>query len=208
MNILVIAATELEIAPFINNKKTDVLITGVGAAPAIYYLTKHLLAAEYDLVVQAGIAGSFHHNQPMAEVVLIEQDTFADAGIMETENYQTLIEAGLAKDEFPYQNGWLHNDHPLLAQSPLKKVRAITVNTVGVTTHHTNSYIDKFAPDIESMEGAALHYICLLENVPFIQIRAISNHVGIRDKGLWKMKEAIDNLSEELTILINQFNQQ
>ena len=54
------------------------------------------------------------------------------------------------------------------------------------------------------MEGAALHYVCLQEKVPFIQLRAISNYVGERDKSKWKMQEAITNLHNELLKLLNQ----
>ena len=64
--------------------------------------------------------------------------------------------------------------------------------------------IKQFDPGIETMEGAALHYVCLQENIPFIQIRSVSNHVGERDKTKWKMKEAINNLNTELSKLINR----
>jgi futalosine hydrolase len=33
------------------------------------------------------------------------------------------------------------------------------------------------------MEGAALHFVCLQEDISFIQLRAISNFVGERDSG-------------------------
>jgi len=55
---------------------------------------------------------------------------------------------------------------------------------------------------IESMEGAAFHYVCLQEAVPFLQLRAVSNMIGERDKTKWLMKEAIDNLNKELIVLI------
>jgi futalosine hydrolase len=46
------------------------------------------------------------------------------------------------------------------------------------------------------MEGAALHYACILEGVPFIQIRGISNKVGERDKTKWKIPAAIQSSNE------------
>jgi len=64
--------------------------------------------------------------------------------------------------------------------------------------------INEFDADIESMEGAALHYVCLQENIPFLQVRSVSNYVGERDKTKWKMKEAIHNLNTELSKLINR----
>jgi futalosine hydrolase len=44
------------------------------------------------------------------------------------------------------------------------------------------------------MEGAALHYVCINEGIPFIHLRAVSNLVGERDKQRWKMQKAIENL--------------
>jgi futalosine hydrolase len=44
------------------------------------------------------------------------------------------------------------------------------------------------------MEGAALHYVGGITNTPFIQIRAVSNYVGERNKAKWKLKESIEQL--------------
>jgi ABC-type Co2+ transport system permease subunit len=60
MQILVIAATAMEIAPFTEAAlKADLLITGVGAPATGYYLLKKLHQSKYDLVIQAGIGGTF-----------------------------------------------------------------------------------------------------------------------------------------------------
>jgi futalosine hydrolase len=56
------------------------------------------------------------------------------------------------------------------------------------------------------MEGAALHYVALCEKIPFLQLRAVSNYVGERDKNKWALREAIANLNMELQrILIKLF---
>jgi futalosine hydrolase len=52
------------------------------------------------------------------------------------------------------------------------------------------------------MEGAAFHYACLQMNTSFLQLRGISNVVGERDKNKWKMKEAIGNLNNELSKIL------
>ncbi|HET8984632.1 MAG TPA: futalosine hydrolase [Trueperaceae bacterium] len=44
---------------------------------------------------------------------------------------------------------------------------------------------------IESMEGAAAAQVCLALDLPFLEIRAVSNEVGVRDKRLWRIHEAI-----------------
>jgi futalosine hydrolase len=48
------------------------------------------------------------------------------------------------------------------------------------------------------MEGAALHFACLQSGIPFIQIRTISNTVGVRDKQQWQLPAAIDSLNQYL----------
>jgi futalosine hydrolase len=56
----------------------------------------------------------------------------------------------------------------------------------------------KYNADVESMEGAALHYVCIQKNIPFLQIRGISNQVGERDKSKWQFKEAIQSSNQLL----------
>ena len=74
MKILVVAATQLEIEPFINLKNnTGVLICGVGIPSTVYHLTKKLLQEKYDLAIQAGIAGTFSKKLKKGEVVVVEQ---------------------------------------------------------------------------------------------------------------------------------------
>ena len=57
---------------------------------------------------------------------------------------------------------------------------------------------------IESMEGAALHYVALMERVPFLQIRAVSNYAGERDKRKWNFGDSIGNLNRELVRIVTQ----
>ncbi len=56
----------------------------------------------------------------------------------------------------------------------------------------------------ESMEGAALHYVCLMEKIPFLQIRSVSNITGERDKSKWKLKEARESLHKSLVLLFQK----
>jgi futalosine hydrolase len=52
------------------------------------------------------------------------------------------------------------------------------------------------------MEGAALHYVCLMEKIPFIQLRSVSNYIAERNKKNWNMKESIGNLNQALIKLL------
>jgi futalosine hydrolase len=205
MQILVISATAFEIAHFTAaNTEIDVLLTGVGVPATIYHLQKRIQQMDYDIIIQAGIAGSFNNNLELGQVVLVKQDCFADLGIEEKAIYTPVFNTGLTdKDEFPFEQGWLINSDRELLKSGLKKVSAITINKVSDSKLQKLQFINTFNADIETMEGAALHYVCLQENIPFLQIRSVSNYVGERDKINWKLKEAIEKLNEELIIQIN-----
>lgn len=205
MRILLTAATKFEIEPFLaDNKEVEILITGVGVPATMYYLQNKLQQKTYDLVIQAGIAGTFHQNIELGEVVLVKQDTFADIGMEEQGNFKTIFDAGFAdKDAFPFSNGWLVNSNNHFQHSILRQVNAITVNKVSDSMLQKQQAILHFSPAIESMEGSALHFVCLQENIPFIQIRCVSNIVGERDKSRWKIKEAIEHLNKEIAGLVN-----
>ncbi|HEX2683878.1 MAG TPA: futalosine hydrolase [Ferruginibacter sp.] len=206
MQILIVAATELEIQPIIaSDPEMDHLVTGIGAPAAIYHLQKRLQQVDYDLVIQAGIAGSFSKEITPGQTVWVKQDCFADLGMEEKENFTPLFDSGLTnKNEFPFENGWLINRNELLDSATSAVVKAVTVNKVSDSELQKRQFIDHFDPAIESMEGAALHYVCLQEHVPFLQLRSISNYVGERDKAKWKLKDAINNLNDHLAKLITQ----
>lgn len=202
MKVLLVSATELEIAPFMNNPlsgKADVLITGIGVPATIYHVTKQLMKNQYKLVIQAGIAGSFHKSFALGEVVWVKSDCFADIGINEFSNFKTLFEMGLAgENQFPFQKGFLINNSIVTGKFTLPPAIGITVNNITDDMKAINNIQKKFTADIETMEGGAFHYVCLQQQVNFLQIRAISNIVGERNKNKWELKKAIIELDKEL----------
>jgi futalosine hydrolase len=204
MQILLIAATKSEIEP-LNALPgyVDIEITGVGCPAALYQLQKKLYQTKYDLIIQAGIAGTFNNKFKPGDVVIVRQDTFADIGMEECAEFTSIYQTGFAdKNKFPFTDGWLVNEDVYVKNLNLPLANAVTINKISDSEFQKKQLIKNFTPDIETMEGAALHYVCLQENIPFLQIRSISNEVGIRDKSKWKMKDAIINLNEEIEKLI------
>jgi futalosine hydrolase len=206
MNILIVSATAFEIAPFMEaNNTADILITGVGTPSCMYALTKKLQQKNYDFVIQAGIAGTFKNTYALGESFIIKNDTYADLGILEKGNLYTLFDAGFVElNATPYQNGWLQNEGLINVGLPI--ANSITVNTVSESKETTDIYRKKFDADLESMEGAAFHYVCISESIPFLQLRSVSNFVGERIKTNWKMREAIDSLNFNLSRIVELLN--
>ena len=214
-NILVGAATAKEIDLFISlvrkedfsKNNIDVLISGIGLTASTYHFTKQLALKKYDLVIQAGVAGSFDLNIRPGAVVAVKQDTIADQSVIELKKLKTLFDLKLVpQDQHPYKKGWLINPNKeVLKKIKLKIVKGISVNQISTSKQMIQFYRDTFDPVTESMEGAALHYVCLMENIPFVQIRSISNYIGERNKKKWDMNDSINNLNNTLVSIINNY---
>lgn len=215
MYILLISSTENEIRPvldwltslkgIVNGHEIETLITGVGSTATAYSLTRQLLWRAPELVIQAGIGGSFRKEFPPETVAFIIDDVFADLGAYQEGEFTDIFDLGLAAaDEHPFTNRSLINPHAeKWAMFGLPFVRGATINCISSTPEQVATIKSKYDPVIESMEGAALHYACLMENVPFIQLRAVSNFAGERNKNNWKMMEAIAVLNEKLKRILN-----
>ena len=213
MKVLVVASTEFEVKLFLKQsqhlqttKNIDLLISGIGIAATVYHLTKELSQNNYDLVIQAGIAGSFTKRIKRGAVVFVKQDAFTSPGIIEQNDYRTIADVGLSDpNDFPFTDGVLSNNSRFDELKQLKSVNAVTVDIITDDKKKNKLFRKKYNADIESMEGAALHYVCLQQKTQFLQLRSISNYVGERDKKKWKIKKAIRNLNNELSVLVEQY---
>jgi len=177
------------------------LLAGIGTVPVIYNLTKHFATYRYDKVIHCGIAGSYFLPLQPGEVVQVVRDTFVDVGIDHGGIFRWVFHENLWKpDEKPFRNGWMEvaEDKEL----NLESVNGITVDLVTAGQERKARLAERFNPQIESMEGAAVFYVCKMEDIPVVQIRAISNYVGIRDRHSWKTEEAIDALTKVISKVI------
>ena len=212
MDCLIVSATAHEIAPFLRHCRenkvlppTDILVTGIGLTAATYSITRQISLKRPGMIIQAGIAGCFQKAIALGSVFSVKKEAIADLGVVEAGKSRTIFDLGLlSRDSTPYSKGWLVNKSDILKKITLRKVNAITVNQVSTEVKKIKSYQATFDPLLESMEGAALHYTCLMENIPFIQLRAVSNYIGERNKKNWDMKTAITNLNNELIRLLQK----
>ena len=217
MYILLTAATAFEIDPIfdylekqdfkVGDNEIGIQITGIGSMMATYELTKAAIQLKPDYIIQAGIAGSFDVNLVPPQVVLIKDEIIGDVGAAEKDGFADIFDLKLIEPStFPYTNKRLIN--PLLEGKSdhydLRVVSGVTINEVTTSPTRIQLLKEKYGAHIESMEGAALHYISLKNKIPFLQVRAISNMVGERDKGQWKIKEAIEALNDALRKMLPQ----
>jgi futalosine hydrolase len=214
--ILVLAATMQEIEPFItivrsnqgilNGHSIGIMISGIGLTSTTYQLTKQLSIKRPDLMIQAGLAGSFDPNIVLGSVVIVKQDRIADEAVVENMKLSSIYDLGLrSPDAFPYKKQWLTYKFKMQGMLQFPEVKGISVNQITTDEQMIKMLRIKYKPVVESMEGAALHFVGLAEKVPFIQLRAVSNYIGERNKKHWKMKESIQNLNEAIIEIIKNY---
>ncbi len=211
MRVIITAATHGEWMPSFqkinpkyvgNSKKFSVGFheSGIGMLASSISLMKMFTQETPTLIIQVGIAGSFDKKIPLGKVFVVNNDFAGDMGVNENKVWKDLFDMKLDKpNDAPYEkkslpNPWLNQFN--LLKLPTKK--GVTVNTISTDKKQIQLLGGRYKAVLESMEGASLHYMGRDLTIPFIQIRAVSNYVGERDKSKWKIQEAIYNLNETL----------
>ncbi|MDR6941711.1 futalosine hydrolase [Mucilaginibacter pocheonensis] len=202
MLILIVAATPFEVEPLVNHfgNKLETLITGAGMVPTAFAMGKQLSLHKYDLIINLGIAGSFDREMPPGHVVEITEDTFAETGAEDDEEFIPISSLGFGENTF----GPTISLENLCSGLNLTKARAITVNTVHGNEESIKKVQARLNPQIETMEGAAFFYACRQFNIPCLQIRAVSNYVEKRNRDNWNIPLAIENLNNFAIELVSQ----
>ncbi len=209
MKIALVAATEIEIKPFINihssKHQIDCIVHSVGIMASTFNLQKICLQ-HYDIIIQIGLAGSYNNIIQIGEVVFVKTEQLGDFGAEDNMQFLGMEDLQLTNpDEFPFTNNILINNYTNTYVQNIKNVHGITVHTCAGNEKTIQLRKHKYKPDIETMEGACLHYVCLQHNIPCIQLRAISNMVEIRNKENWNIPLALQTLQQHTIDLINTF---
>jgi futalosine hydrolase len=222
VNILIVAATEEEVKPFLEEfafqKVTDyefdtiyqviidewleleVLITGVGMTATAFHVGR-ILDDNYNMTINAGLAGSFNRNLDLGSVVNITEDSFSELGAEDGEEFLTLKKLDLPGVQTVTNDSQINNS----VLGLLPRVNGITVNKVhGHEKSIGHAFFD-WRPITESMEGAAFLYAAQMAKIPCAQVRAISNYVERRNREAWNIPLAIGNLNRTLSAIVKAF---
>ena len=183
------------------------MLTGIGTTSTCYTLMKALHQAEksgdpYSLIIDLGIAGSYDLEKfPSGSAAVISEEHFGDLGFENASGFSTLFQSKVwDEEEFPFSGGALRR--PALPYPELEaylssygKAVGVTVQTVTGIPEKVEALRNRFMGEIESMEGAAFYYVALQENVPFFELRTVSNAVGESDSKKWDTAAALATLS-------------
>ncbi|MFI9204862.1 futalosine hydrolase [Streptomyces sp. NPDC053048] len=177
----------------------DVLAAGVGpaasAAGAATALTAAALTGEpYQLVIASGIAGGFAPRAGLGAVVVSDAIVAPDLGAQSSDGgFLSLSELGFGVIE--------HRVPEPLARRVAEATGAVRGEVLTVTsatgTAERAAELTARHPDAvaEGMEGFGVAEAAVAHQVPVIELRTVSNAVGPRDRGTWRVGEALAALT-------------
>ncbi|CAM3187863.1 futalosine hydrolase [Paenibacillus taichungensis] len=162
------------------------------------------LTPAYTLVVSAGIGGGFPGRADVGSLVVADVMIAADLGSQTPDGF-------LSVDELGFGSSRVAADAVLAARLRHELQRAglavsggtaVTVSTA-TGTAETAAELLRRVPDAaaEGMEGFGVATAAQQFGIPALELRAISNAVGPRDRDAWRIKDALDALQAASSIL-------
>lgn len=183
-----------------------VLAGGIGpAAAAAATATALALDPGFSLVLSTGIAGGFAPaGVRIGDVVLASRSVHADLGAQSSGGFLSAADLGWAGTAFPGPVDLL----PYLAEQIRQAGLSVhvgpvlTVSTVTGTSATADRLHRAQRPVAEGMEGAAVAGAAERFGRDLLEVRAVSNVVGDRDRRSWNIPAALDVLSSALAAVL------
>ncbi|WP_437048286.1 futalosine hydrolase [Streptomyces sp. enrichment culture] len=177
----------------------DLLAAGVGPALAAASTAGALTAAALDgrpyrLVVSAGIGGGFLPHAPLGSLVVADEITAADLGAESPDGFLPVTDLGFGTVT--------HRPPPALVREAAAAAGALTgavltVSTVTGTAARADALRARHPRALaEAMEGFGVAEAAAAHGVPVLEVRAVSNPVGPRDRAAWRLGDALTALAE------------
>jgi futalosine hydrolase len=163
-------------------------VVGVGSAAAAAGTARLLGRGDYRAVVCAGIAGGL--GVEPGETVLGTRSIAADLGAQSPDGFIALSELGFGRDAYDADAGLL-DALPFAVRGPVVTVNTVTGTAAGLVALRTR-HPDAVA---EGMEGFGVATAAAGAGIPFVELRTISNPVGPRDRGAWRIGDALAALT-------------
>jgi futalosine hydrolase len=181
--ILVICALLPELRYHAARDGVELFACGVGPVEAAAETARKLAWGGYQAVVNAGIGGAFRGRARIGDALAIAEETLAELGL-EGGGPLTLPGGATLVDKTLADRALLERAHGSL----LPVGAGLTVAQVTTTDATARRLSDRYAPDVESMEGFSVLRAAALAGVAALEIRGISNYVGDRSAAEWNFE--------------------
>lgn len=201
--ILIVTSVEAEKQAILKSLGDDprfqVETIGVGPMLAAAKTVELLMKDSYDVVINMGVAGGFPGVVKVGDIVVASEMIAADLGAESSAGFKPIEELGFGQSRFECEDKFTNRivdkiNRDTEVQAYLGSV--LTKSTV-TGTMETLDLMKKQVPNAaaEAMEGFGVGTAASLYNIPCFEIRTVSNLVGPRDRGSWKINEALVSLT-------------
>ncbi|WP_405554867.1 futalosine hydrolase [Streptomyces sp. NBC_01171] len=176
----------------------DLLAAGVGPALAAASTATALTAAAltgtpYGLVVSAGIGGGFQPEAPVGSLVVADAITAADLGAETPDGFLPVTDLGFGTVTHLPPNSLVRG---VVEATGARPGTVLTVSTVTGTATRAAALRERHPGALaEGMEGFGVAEAAAAHGVPVLEIRAVSNPVGPRDRAAWRIGDALGALT-------------
>lgn len=195
-------------------ERAEVHVLGVGKVAAAATLTRVLAGAVAqgrlpDAVLLFGVCGAYpaRHRRGgpvlrVGEACVVGDDVLADEGAATEEGFLDLEDLELGRV------GPFTTDPSLVARAAerlgVPVVRGATVSTCSGTEALSGERARRTGAAVETMEGAAVAAVCRRFAVPWLQVRAVSNETGDRQRAGWRLAEAVTAVQDAVRRVVER----
>lgn len=207
--VLIVTAVEAERDAILRglggSTRFEVIAAGAGTAAAAAGTAAMLAGGRYGCVVSAGIGGGFPGRAPVGSLVVASELIAADLGAETPEGFRSAAELGFGRVLVPAAPAQAAALAAALAAAGLAVSTGpvLTVSTATGTAETAAALLVRHpGAAAEAMEGHGVAVAAEARGLPVLELRAVSNPVGPRDRAAWKIGEALDMLSKAAAILL------
>ncbi len=201
----------------LGSRRVTLIETGIGAVNTAQALTAALESCRPDFVLQVGVGGAYAGSQlNVGDLAVATEENDGELGILAPGGWLSADCIGIP---VPSGNRNHYNTFPLdavlarRAEMLIRNVRPeavpavrsgpfVTVQQCSGLAARGNELAARFQAICENMEGAAAARVCALYDVPFIELRSISNLVEDRNTDAWKLPLASENAQRAARVLM------
>ena len=202
----------------IGQQAVRLVVTGPGTANTVHGLTVAIAAKMPELILQTGCAGGFSEaGLAIGDVAVASEEIDVQLGLepdkpaaaVSVLPFPVIKKTGQAIfNRYPVDTGASRHAEKILkatlAGSAVQVRRGpfITVATVTASTARSGTLYRNHGALVENMEGVGAAHVAVLYDIPFIEIRAVSNRVGDRDKSRWDLPRSFRRCSQAVRLYL------
>lgn len=202
----------------IGNVGLLIVNTGIGQVNASHSATAVIEKHDIRELINIGVGGAYPFSglEP-GDIAIAINEIYGDTGVISPGGWKGIKETDIPLlqterkkyfNEFPLDT-YLVKKSLNIRRNTSRTAQVKTGNfvTVSTSTGTPNRAIElekRFNAICENMEGAAIAHVCTIYGIPFLEIRGISNVVGMRDKRRWKLPLASENCQNAILDIISR----